>query len=528
MKRLRQLRVLLSALFVLLSILSISAQPVLARDGETDKETFVVGMEVNYAPFNWSQTSAADGAVPVENSPGEYANGYDVWMARQLAEKLGRRLVIKKMEWDGLPPALTSGKIDAIIAGMSPTPERKEILDFTEAYYASDLVIVVQKDGKYAGAKSLEDFRGAKITGQLNTFHYKMVDQIPGVQKQAPLDNFSTMITALNAGSIDGYVSERPGAMAAMLSNPNLTMVQLDKGKGFQADPENTTVAVGVRKGDALKAQINKALANIPETDRQKAMDKMVALQNRGETQTSFFGQVAAIWGDYAGLFLRGTGVTLLISLVGTACGLIIGFFVQVVRTIPTERRHGPSQWGIRLAQGLCTAYVEVFRSTPMIVQAMLIFYGSKQFLGVDMQPLLAACLIVSINTGAYLAETIRGGIDSVDRGQWEAANAIGLKHGQMMVHVILPQAMRAILPSIGNELIVNIKDTSVLNVISVTELFFVTKSVAGSTFQIFQAYFIVAIIYFILTRIATILIRLLSKKFSPDVPFQLKSSSEA
>lgn len=528
MKRLRQLRVLLSALFVLLSILSISAQPVLARDGETDKETFVVGMEVNYAPFNWSQTSAADGAVPVENSPGEYANGYDVWMARQLAEKLGRRLVIKKMEWDGLPPALTSGKIDAIIAGMSPTPERKEILDFTEAYYASDLVIVVQKDGKYVGAKSLEDFRGAKITGQLNTFHYKMVDQIPDVQKQAPLDNFSTMITALNAGSIDGYVSERPGAMAAMLSNPNLTMVQLDKGKGFQADPENTTVAVGVRKGDALKAQINKALANIPETDRQKAMDKMVALQNRGETQTSFFGQVAAIWGDYAGLFLRGTGVTLLISLVGTACGLIIGFFVQVVRTIPTERRHGPSQWGIRLAQGLCTAYVEVFRSTPMIVQAMLIFYGSKQFLGVDMQPLLAACLIVSINTGAYLAETIRGGIDSVDRGQWEAANAIGLKHGQMIVHVILPQAMRAILPSIGNELIVNIKDTSVLNVISVTELFFVTKSVAGSTFQIFQAYFIVAIIYFILTRIATILIRLLSKKFSPDVPFQLKSSSEA
>ena len=133
MKRLRQLRVLLSALFVLLSILSISAQPVLARDGETDKETFVVGMEVNYAPFNWSQTSAADGAVPVENSPGEYANGYDVWMARQLAEKLGRRLVIKKMEWDGLPPALTSGKIDAIIAGMSPTPERKEILDFTDA-----------------------------------------------------------------------------------------------------------------------------------------------------------------------------------------------------------------------------------------------------------------------------------------------------------------------------------------------------------------------------------------------------------
>lgn len=514
-------------LCLLLLVLCLLLPLPVEASGET--ETFIVGMEVNYAPFNWSQTTDADGAVPVENSPGEYANGYDVWMAKRLAEGLGKTLVIRKIEWDGLPPALTSGKIDAIIAGMSPTPERKKEVDFTEQYYASDLVMVVRKEGKYANAKALADFRGAKITGQLNTFHYEVIDQIEGVAKQAPLDTFSTMITALNAGSIDGYVSERPGALAAVMANPNLAMVVFAPGKGFVADPENTTIAVGVRKGDALKEQINHILAEIPEEERQQAMDAMVTLQNRGESgSTSFLDEVRAIWDTYSSLFLRGTGVTLLISFLGTAFGLGIGFVVQVIRTIPTKKKRGVNKVLIRLLQLLGTAYVEVFRSTPMIVQAMLIFYGSKQFFHVDMDPLFAACLIVSINTGAYLAETIRGGIDSVDVGQFEAARAIGLGHGQMMIHVILPQAMRAILPSIGNELVVNIKDTSVLNVISVTELFFVTKSVAGSTFQIFQAYFIVALIYFVLTRLANFIIRTLSRKFSPDVPFTIKSATEA
>lgn len=494
-------------------------------DGEN---TFVVGMEVNYAPFNWSQTTDADGAVPVENSPGEYANGYDVWMAKRLAEGLGKTLVIRKMEWDGLSPALTSGKIDAIIAGMSPTPERREVLDFTEKYYSSDLVMVVKKDGKYANAEALSDFAGAKITGQLNTFHYEVLDQIEGVSKQPPMDTFSTMITALSAGSIDAYVSERPGALAAVMAKPELAMVVFAEGKGFTYDPENTTVAVGVRKGETLKDSLNAVLSGISEEERLEAMDHMVALQSGEEVvETSFFAQVVAIWKEYAPLFLRGTGVTLLISFLGTAFGLAIGFVVQVIRTIPTGKKAGIKKGLIRLFQIIGTIYVEVFRSTPMIVQAMLIFYGSKQFFSVDMNPLFAACLIVSVNTGAYLAETIRGGIDAVDAGQFEAAHALGLSHAQQMTYVILPQAMRAILPSIGNELIVNIKDTSVLNVISVTELFFITKSVAGSTFQIFQAYFIVAIIYFVLTRLANMVIRSLSRKFSPDVPFSLKSATE-
>ena len=165
-----------------------SETPDAADDGK-----FRVGMECDYAPFNWTQSEPSDTAVPIEGGAG-YADGYDVQLAKQLAEAMGKELVIVKIEWDGLTLALQSGKIDAIIAGMSPTAERKASIDFSAPYYTSDLVIVVRKDGAYANAASLADFSGAKITAQLNTFHYTVIDQIEGVDKQQALDTFPAMI----------------------------------------------------------------------------------------------------------------------------------------------------------------------------------------------------------------------------------------------------------------------------------------------------------------------------------------------
>src|SRR5690606_38970166 len=141
------------------------------------------------------------------------------------------------------PLALMSGKIDAIIAGMSPTQERMLTIDFTAPYYESDLVIVVLKDGPFAQAASLNDFEGAKITGQLNTFHYSVIDQIPGVDKQTALETFTAMSVALASGRIDGYVSERPGALSAMISNPECTFTAFEEGQGFETLAEDTTVA---------------------------------------------------------------------------------------------------------------------------------------------------------------------------------------------------------------------------------------------------------------------------------------------
>jgi len=241
-----------------------------------DSNVLKVGMEAGYPPFNWTQGDDSNGAVAIEGSS-EYANGYDVQIAKKIAEGLGKELVVVKTEWDGLVPALTSGKIDAIVAGMSPTAERKESIDFTDNYYNSQLVMVVKNDGQYANAKTLADFNGAKVTAQLNTFHYSVIDQIEGVNKQEAMDNFPAMRVALESGVIDAYVSERPEAVSAQSANSNFKMIELTD--GFETDPEDTAIAVGIKKNSELTEKINEILAGISEEEQTEIMDK--AIQNQ-------------------------------------------------------------------------------------------------------------------------------------------------------------------------------------------------------------------------------------------------------
>lgn len=232
---------------------------------------------------------------------------------------------------------------------------------------------------------------------------------------------------------------------------------------------------------------------------------------------TSFFGWVSFLLNEYGELFLRGTGMTLLIALTGTAFGFAIGLLVAILRTI-TPPENSPVRRGLlSIGKLLTNIYIQVFRGTPMIVQSVVIYYGA-QYAGIYMQPTFAGILIISINTGAYMAEIIRGGIVSVDKGQFEAAHALGMTHWQTMTSVVLPQAIRNILPSVGNELIVNIKDSSVLNVISVSELFFQAKSAAGAYYRYFEVYFIIAVIYLILTLTVSFILRQIEKKMDgPD-----------
>lgn len=211
-------------------------------------------------------------------------------------------------------------------------------------------------------------------------------------------------------------------------------------------------------------------------------------------------------------MFLRGAGMTLLVSIIGTILGFFIGLIVGVIRTIPMPER-GAKKILIKVINAILSIYIEVFRGTPMIVQAMVIYYGSALAFGLDMNRVYAAILIVSINTGAYMSEIIRGGIISIDKGQFEAAHAVGMSHFQTMINVILPQAIRNILPATGNEFVINIKDTSVLNVISVSELYFQTKSVAGTNFRYFESFFVACVLYFIMTFTVTRILRYFEKK---------------
>lgn len=228
---------------------------------------------------------------------------------------------------------------------------------------------------------------------------------------------------------------------------------------------------------------------------------------------STFFGWVRFLLEQYGPLFLSGVGVTLIVAITGTLAGFLLGLLVAILRTIPTSSKDpAVKRVPLKILSWLLGVYIEVFRGTPMIVQAMVIYYGGMT-VGVRLPVLTAAILIVSVNTGAYMAEIIRGGIISVDKGQKEAAHAIGMTHWQSMIYVVLPQAVRNIMPSIGNEFVVNIKDSSVLNVISVNELFFMSKSAAGTYLRYFEVFFITACIYLVLTFTVTRLLRLLERK---------------
>ena len=226
---------------------------------------------------------------------------------------------------------------------------------------------------------------------------------------------------------------------------------------------------------------------------------------------------------------LRGAEITLLLALTGTVIGCIIGFLVGVVQTIPIEPQDLLiKKILLKIVRWLLSAYVEVFRGTPMIVQAVVIYYGSMQMLGIDMSALLAGFVVVSINTGAYMSESVRGGIYSIDKGQTEAAKAIGMTHFQTMFSIILPQALRNILPQIGNNLIINIKDTSVLSIISVTELFFTSKTLAGTYYTYYQVYLITCVMYFIMTFTCSRLLRWYEKKLDGPDSFTLSGDGNA
>jgi putative lysine transport system permease protein len=238
-----------------------------------------------------------------------------------------------------------------------------------------------------------------------------------------------------------------------------------------------------------------------------------------------FWAHTAKIISQYGTLFLQGAGLTMFIAILGTVIGFIIGLGVGVVRTIPYDSKSSiVKRVLLKIVNAILIAYIEVFRGTPMMVQATVVYYGLA-FAGVVVQPILAGIIVVSINTGAYMAEIVRGGIISIDKGQFEAAHSIGMTHRQTMMSIVLPQAIRNIMPATGNEFVINIKDTSVLNVIAVSELFFMAKSAAGATMQFFPVFLIICIIYFILTFTVTRILRVIERRMDGPASYTIHGS---
>ena len=246
---------------------------------------------------------------------------------------------------------------------------------------------------------------------------------------------------------------------------------------------------------------------------------------------SKLFADILKLWGKYGGSYLTGMRNTLVLALVGTVIGCIIGFVCGVLNTIPyTDRDPLPKRVVLKLVRIIVRVYVEVFRGTPMVLQAVFIYYGLPYFTdnAVKFTNIwLAAMIVVSINTGAYMAESVRGGIISIDPGQTEGAKAIGMTHVQTMLNVILPQALRNIMPQIGNNFIINVKDTSVMFIIGFPDFFAAHRAAVGASYLYFPSASVEMVGYLTMTLIASFLLRWVEKKLDGSSDYELVQTDQ-
>lgn len=237
-----------------------------------------VGMECGYAPYNWTQNDDSNGAIPIADTS-DYAYGYDVMMAKYIGEALGYEVQINRIDWDSLPVALQSGKIDCVIAGQSITSERLETVDFTQPYYYASVVGLAKKGSAAASAASLADLDGVTCTSQINTIWYTVLDQIPNVNKLAAQETVPNMLLSLESGKVDFVCTDMPTAMAACVAYPDLQIV-FEDGQAFEVSDEDVNIGISVKKGNGeLLKQINGVLSTLSTDDFDKMMNEAISVQ---------------------------------------------------------------------------------------------------------------------------------------------------------------------------------------------------------------------------------------------------------
>jgi putative lysine transport system substrate-binding protein len=240
-----------------------------------------VAMECGYAPYNWTQADDSNGAVQIADS-NDYAFGYDVMMSKIIAEKLGRPLEIVKLDWDSLVPAVQSGSVDCVIAGQSPTPERKQMVDFTEPYYYASVVVMVNQDSQFANAKGISDLAGGSCTSQLGTLWYDTcLPQIEGAKMLAAQESAPAMLVALNSGRVDFICTDMPTAQAALVAYPNMKILDFTgSGDDFTVSQTDIDISCSVsKKNPELTKAINAILATMTEADYNEMMEEAIEAQ---------------------------------------------------------------------------------------------------------------------------------------------------------------------------------------------------------------------------------------------------------
>ncbi|HGO3843149.1 TPA: ABC transporter permease subunit [Staphylococcus aureus] len=427
-----------------------------------------VGLSADYAPMEFEHTV---------NGKTEYA-GVDIDLAKKIAKDNNLKLKIVNMSFDSLLGALKTGKIDIIISGMTSTPERKKQVDFSDSYMMTKNIMLVKKD-KVNEYKDIKDFNNKKVGAQKGTEQEKIAQTEIENASITSLSRLPDVILALKSGKVEGAVVEKPVAEAYLKQNPKLGISNVK----FNEEEKDTVIAVP-KDSSKLLSQINKTIKEVKDKG---LIDKyMTNAANAMNDDSGFISK-------YGSFFLKGIKITILISLIGVALGSILGAFVALMKLSK-----------IKIISWIASIYIEILRGTPMLVQVFIVFFGITAALGLDISALVCGTIALVINSSAYIAEIIRAGINAVDKGQMEAARSLGLNYRQTMKSVIMPQAIKNILPALGNEFVTLIKESSIVSTIGVGEIMFNAQVVQGISFDPFTPLLVAAALYFLLTFVLT------------------------
>ncbi|HEA6921666.1 TPA: ABC transporter permease subunit [Staphylococcus aureus] len=427
-----------------------------------------VGLSADYAPMEFEHTV---------NGKTEYA-GVDIDLAKKIAKDNNLKLKIVNMSFDSLLGALKTGKIDIIISGMTSTPERKKQVDFSDSYMMTKNIMLVKKD-KVNEYKDIKDFNNKKVGAQKGTEQEKIAQTEIENASITSLSRLPDVILALKSGKVEGAVVEKPVAEAYLKQNPKLGISNVK----FNEEEKDTVIAVP-KDSSKLLSQINKTIKEVKDKG---LIDKyMTNAANAMNDDSGFISK-------YGSFFLKGIKITILISLIGVALGSILGAFVALMKLSK-----------IKIISWIASIYIEILRGTPMLVQVFIVFFGITAALGLDISALVCGTIALVINSSAYIAEIIRAGINAVDKGQMEAARSLGLNYRQTMKSVIMPQAIKNILPALGNEFVTLIKESSIVSTIGVGEIMFNAQVVQGISFDPFTPLLVAAALYFVLTFVLT------------------------
>ncbi|MFB0834877.1 amino acid ABC transporter substrate-binding protein/permease [Arthrobacter halodurans] len=457
-----------------------AAQPA-GLPASAEGETYVIGTDTTFAPFEFRDSS------------GEMT-GIDMDLIRAIGESQGFDVEIRSLGFNAALQALSSGQVDGVIAGMSITDERQEIYDFSEPYFESGVQMAVDENDDET--RGYEDLAGKTVTaktGSEGEAYAKSIAEQYGFTVNS-LDQSATMYELVKSGNAVAVFDDYPVLAYGIAQNNGLKTVT-DKVPGGSYG-----FAVDKGQNPELLAAFNDGLAELKASgEYQRILDEYLA--DPAAAQPSTFLDLLT---SSMPALMKGLGNTLLVTAISFALamvlGLVFGFF-KVSRNV--------------VLRGIATTFVNIFRGTPLLVWAFFFYFGIPQLTGQPINIWVAAVLTLSLNSAAYITEIVRGSIQSVDPGQLEASRSLGLGYGKSMQKVVVPQAFKMMTPSLINQLIIMLKDSSLLLAIGFAELLYQGQQIYAANFRITETLFIVAVIYFVAIMLLTKLANAVDRRFN-------------